>query len=592
MTIRHGVTARAVAGGAALSLTAMLVPVLSAAPAGAASAPEVVASGLHGPTKLTFDGDGSLYVAEAGTFEPPVDPESSCVGSGDEQTCVGDTGAVASVDLDTGDVTRVVEGLPSLAGAPTDVAVHDDGSMDVSIGCGCGPDDRGALEAFSVLGTIQHIDAEGTRTTLADIAQFEFDNNPDSGEEGSELDSNPFDLESTGEGLLVADAGGNDVLAIDGEGTVSLAATFPFRDVPAPPFLGAPPGTMIPMQPVPTTASLGDNGLLVSGLPGFPFPPGGALIYHVAEPGAEPTTFAGGLSGLTDLVQAPDGTVYALQFATDLLAAESGGASASELVQIRPDGTRKVIMREGLVTPGGVAIGPDGMIYVTNDQFNPEGGTVLRVDPDQVREPATASACDPTLVPGTPYYEEIAPSSHREAIECVSAWELLQGRGDTGFGPGMALTRGQAALVIQRLLARAGIVADGEPDAFGDDDGTIYEDAVDLAADLGIVRGLADGTYRPQATLTRGQFASMLAATWTAVTEVELSGLDAFGDDDGSVHEAAINAVADAGWMIGSSAGVFEPSSPITRGQASSALARMLSSFVDAGDLLAVPWDS
>jgi hypothetical protein len=56
---------------------------------------------------------------------------------------------------------------------------------------------------------------------------------------------NPYAVAAVPGGEAVADAGGNDLLWVDGSGDVSLLAVFPVRFVP---FAGGP----IPMQSVPT----------------------------------------------------------------------------------------------------------------------------------------------------------------------------------------------------------------------------------------------------------------------------------------------------------------------------------------------------
>jgi hypothetical protein len=88
------------------------------APAGAVSAPEVVATGLNDPYKLSFDADGDLFVAEAGTggdecvtMAPPGDAEGE-----EEEVCFGLTGSVTRVVGGDGAQSRVVTGLPSIGG--------------------------------------------------------------------------------------------------------------------------------------------------------------------------------------------------------------------------------------------------------------------------------------------------------------------------------------------------------------------------------------------------------------------------------------------------------------------------------------------
>jgi hypothetical protein len=78
--------------------------------------------------------------------------------------------------------------------------------------------------------------------------------------------------------------------------------------------------------------------------------------------------------------------------------------------------------------------------------------------------------------------------------------------------------------------------------------------------------------------------ASLLVATNTACAgQPPAPGPDAFGDDDGSAHEAALDAAAAAGWITGTAPGVSSFDEPTTRGQLASFVARLLGTLVAHG---------
>lgn len=78
--------------------------------------------------------------------------------------------------------------------------------------------------------------------------------------------------------------------------------------------------------------------------------------------------------------------------------------------------------------------------------------------------------------------------------------------------------------------------------------------------------------FAPTTPVTRAQAASLLARALA----LPASPADAFSDDAGSVHENAINALAAAGVTTGCGAGRFCPDDPMTRGQMASFLVRAL----------------
>jgi len=356
----------AVLGTAALCLTGV-------SPAQAQTGPEVIASGLNNPRGLSFSPDGGLYVAEAGTggsgpcFQGPEGP-----------ACFGHTGSVTRVDR-TGQ-RRVLTGLPSIGAdpgggfgiGPSDVSFRGRGGMYVTVGLGLDLDFSKTLPALGDMGQLVRARlSRGDWKTVADLADFEDANNPT----GDEENVNPNSVLATPGGQVVADAGANDLLRVAANGKVSVLATFPNRMVDAPPFLGLPPGTQIPMDAVPTSVTKGPDGALYVGqLTGFPFPVGGANVYRIV-PGQAPEVFASGFTNIIDIAFDKTGTLYVLEiFQNGLLSGDPTGA----LIRVDRNGTRHVVMSTGLITPGGLALRNDAA-YVSNCGTCAGGGTVLRI---------------------------------------------------------------------------------------------------------------------------------------------------------------------------------------------------------------------
>lgn len=356
-----------------------------------AADPEIVASGLDSPRGITFGSDGTLYIAEAGTGgEGPCMP-----GPEGGDVCFGASGSVTSL-LD-GVQTRIATGFPSLAApdgsaaaGPHDVAIRGD-DVYVLIGLGADPAvrDGGTIpDPSGDFATLVRLLDSGAWETVADIAAHETAENPHDGA----LDSNPYSLLATADGFIVADAGGNDLLALDADNNITTLAVFADTMVDAPGFMGLPEGTQIPSQAVPTTVVSGPDGLYVGQLTGFPFPAGGANVYTVAD-GGEPTVLLDGFTNISDIAVEDDGTIWVLEIAANSLLAE---APAGALTKVSPDGTREVVLSEGLIMPTGVAIGPDGNLYITNCGVCPGGGHILSLS---LAEPEPPETGDYSLTP-------------------------------------------------------------------------------------------------------------------------------------------------------------------------------------------------
>ncbi len=564
-----------------LALVASLVP-LMALPATAASPPKVVASDLNSPYKLTQGPDNAIYVAEAGlggsTCITIPGPEGELI-----EACSGSTGSVTKIEGAT--ASRVVTGLSSVAIGPgevigpTAVGFDSANNLHVALGLGGDADTRAAL-GQALLGTLVKASPGGAITMVADLVAFEEANDPDKDLPGTEgPDSNPFGLAFDGTDALVTDAGANALLRVTADGTTSVEAVFGPRFVDPPPFIPAP--GQIPMQAVPTAVEIDSAGkILVSQLTGFPFPVNGANIFSV-DNGVVTLAFSG-FTNIIDFAVADDGTMYVLEFASNGLLSETPEPA---LIQVRTDGTQKTLLYGAdLPVPGGVAVGSDGMVYLSVCTLcGPGQGMVWMIDPSVASDAKTASACDPDDVPGTSF-QDIAPSLHREAIECAAWWGVVNGFAPDRFGPNEDITREQTASMIARALTSAGVnLPTAPPDAFPDDNGSPHETDINALAAAGIVKGRPDGTFDPLAKVSREEVTSLLARAYATATGSALPvGKDAFTDDDGSIHEADINAVAAAGWVQGVGGGLFKPTDKATRGEFSSMITRMLATLVDA----------
>lgn len=107
---------------------------------------------------------------------------------------------------------------------------------------------------------------------------------------------------------------------------------------------------------------------------------------------------------------------------------------------------------------------------------------------------------------------------------------------------------------------------------FSDDDGSVHEADIVRLHKLGITRGCDVDRYCPERPVTRGEFATMLVRT----LDLPPSSGDSFTDDDASVHEDAIEALAARDITAGCGPARFCPDRPITRGELASFLTRAL----------------
>lgn len=141
------------------------------------------------------------------------------------------------------------------------------------------------------------------------------------------------------------------------------------------------------------------------------------------------------------------------------------------------------------------------------------------------------------------------------------------------FCPEADLTRGQMAA----MLARAFTLSPTERDYFVDDSESIFEDDVNRLAEAGITKGCnppVNDRFCPDAELSRAQMAAFLVR---AFGYGDTGSTDPFVDDDESVFERDIERLRAAGVTAGCNPpdnDRFCPDDPITRGQMAAFLDR------------------
>ena len=179
-----------------------------------------------------------------------------------------------------------------------------------------------------------------------------------------------------------------------------------------------------------------------------------------------------------------------------------------------------------------------------------------------------------TLAPGGSFVDDDG-NIHEGGIEAVAAQGITLGcnpPANDRFCPEDPVTRGQMAA----FLARARPMATAGADSFIDDDGHLFEDAIDRVASAGITLGCdppVNDRFCPDDRVTRGQ----MAAFMSRAQGLSATNRDYFDDDEGSVFESAINRLRNAGITQGCNPpgnDRFCPDRNITRGEMAAFLVR------------------
>ena len=151
--------------------------------------------------------------------------------------------------------------------------------------------------------------------------------------------------------------------------------------------------------------------------------------------------------------------------------------------------------------------------------------------------------------------------------------------------PNALITRAETAAIFFRLLKDS--VRDGNlltSNTFADVPNDYWANtAISTMAGLGIVQGYNSTAFDPNASITRAEFAAICARFDTGKS----SGTQTFTDIKGHWAEKYIERAAELGWIKGLEDGTFRPNDCITRAQAMTMINRVLNRIPeDASDLL------
>ncbi|PAK55220.1 S-layer homology domain-containing protein [Paenibacillus sp. 7541] len=186
-----------------------------------------------------------------------------------------------------------------------------------------------------------------------------------------------------------------------------------------------------------------------------------------------------------------------------------------------------------------------------------------------------------TLVSNEKTFGDMTEHWAREDVTLLASKKLIEGLGESRFGPNEPVTRAQFTAMIVRALG-----LESQPGQSGFLDvqaGDWYADPVKTAVEHGLIEGFSSGEFRPNDRITREQMSVLLLrAMELAGTRVELGNKDAllgsFSDRDrlGGWSEEAVAVMVQTGLMNGRSGQLFAPKADSTRAEAAAVLTRML----------------
>ncbi|WP_182199825.1 S-layer homology domain-containing protein [Paraliobacillus salinarum] len=224
---------------------------------------------------------------------------------------------------------------------------------------------------------------------------------------------------------------------------------------------------------------------------------------------------------------------------------------------------------------------------VSNNIANDTEIDIIHVNADFTDMHGRASDHDPVLIQidlanepadNSDMFEDIEGHWARNVINDLAKQGIIFGYGDGRFGPNDTFTRGDFTSLIVRSLE---LESANFNHPFSDVSGA-FKNEVAIAYNLGIINGYPGDVFKPEATITREEMASIIVRAYTEVNDLK-SARGLFGrhmyKDASKIHLSHKDSVTIAhklDLMIGMENNYFAPKSVVTRAEGASVIFRML----------------
>ncbi|MNI50613.1 Cellulosome-anchoring protein precursor [compost metagenome] len=174
---------------------------------------------------------------------------------------------------------------------------------------------------------------------------------------------------------------------------------------------------------------------------------------------------------------------------------------------------------------------------------------------------------------GTASFSDVGTHWAQKAIALFSKLNVVDGYGDGSFKPNAAVTRAEFAVLIDRVF---NIVSGGTHQAVMNDISSHWaEDTITKLTSAGVLNGYGS-SFRPDQNISRAEMVAVISRI-VNLNATANSGTNAtFSDVGGSFAAGQIAAAAGAGIVSGKGGGKFDPGASSTRAEAVTVLLNTL----------------
>ena len=150
--------------------------------------------------------------------------------------------------------------------------------------------------------------------------------------------------------------------------------------------------------------------------------------------------------------------------------------------------------------------------------------------------------------------------------------KYINGYNDGTFRPDNLITRAEFVKILNKYFG----LTNKSGKVFSDTSSHWAKEEIDIAVTNGIVNGFPDGTFKPEAPITREQ-ASVMISNYKQISDKDLDKLNTYKDSSevSDWAQASVEGVLEQGYMSGYPDKTFGPKKNLTRAEAVVTLSRI-----------------
>ena len=237
-----------------------------------------------------------------------------------------------------------------------------------------------------------------------------------------------------------------------------------------------------------------------------------------------------------------------------------------------PDGTKVTDSgdNQSIITPRGYVVTPndkgDKPIIDANGNVKVPDGSNVVLPNGKVITPENGST-NPAI-----QFTDISKHWAESTIKSFVNSKYINGYNDGTFRPDNLITRAEFVKILNKYFG----LTNKSGKVFSDTSSHWAKEEIDIAVTNGIVNGFPDGTFKPEAPITREQ-ASVMISNYKQISDKDLDKLNTYKDSSevSDWAQASVEGVLEQGYMSGYPDKTFGPKKNLTRAEAVVTLSRI-----------------